>query len=120
MDVPQRIAELTVGEAISLLVFLIAVTGGIITTVRKIRPFAKLFRNFLDDWNGTEGRPGVEAQPGVMERLSNLENGQSALQDQVREVKRELQPDGGLSVKDKVNKIADAVVPGQRNLDDRY
>lgn len=28
----------------------------------------------LDDWRGTESRPGVPRRPGVMERLEKIEN----------------------------------------------
>lgn len=28
----------------------------------------------LDDWRGTEARPGVPRRPGVMERLEKIEN----------------------------------------------
>lgn len=109
MDIPQRVAELTLGEAISTLVFVFVATGGIITVIRKFRPFAKLLENFLNDWNGREARPGVKGQAGVMERLSNLEAGQSQLQKDFTAVKYELQPNNGSSVKDKVNKIAEAM-----------
>src|SRR5690606_34629232 len=30
--------------------------------------------NMLQDWIGTEARPGVERRPGVMERLSGIED----------------------------------------------
>lgn len=33
--------------------------------------------NFLDDWEGREARPGVDREPGVMERLKVLETSDS-------------------------------------------
>jgi hypothetical protein len=57
-----------------------------------VKIYHKLFRRvgqFLDDWNGEVARPGVEARPGVMARLSaieyevNYDHGGS-MKDQVR------------------------------------
>jgi len=33
----------------------------------------------LDDWRGTESRPGVPRRPGVMERLEKIEADVSAV-----------------------------------------
>ena len=33
----------------------------------------------LDDWRGTEARPGVPRRPGVMERLEKIEADVSAV-----------------------------------------
>ncbi|MFC3996431.1 hypothetical protein ACFOVU_10920 [Nocardiopsis sediminis] len=43
---------------------------------------------FLDDWAGEPERPGVEARPGVMERLRTLEQS-------VAEVRREVRHNDG-------------------------
>lgn len=39
-----------------------------------IHPQMKRLSTLLTDWQGTEERPGVPRRPGVMERLSNIEN----------------------------------------------
>jgi hypothetical protein len=46
---------------------------------------------FLRDWSGEEERPGHPATPGVMERLQKIE--------------KELQHNGGSSIKDAVRRI---------------
>ena len=46
---------------------------------------------FLRDWAGEEERPGHDATPGVMERLQKIE--------------KELQHNGGSSIKDAVRRI---------------
>lgn len=51
---------------------------------------------FFDDWYGEEGRPGVPARPGVMERVSGIE-------DRLTRVEHELYPNSGGSLRDAVD-----------------
>lgn len=52
----------------------LAVSFGIITGVaRWLIRTARQIDQLLEDWNGTQGRPGVQARPGVMERLEKIE-----------------------------------------------
>lgn len=74
---------------------------------------------FLEDWNGTKQSPGHPRQHGVMERLADLEAGQSVLiekahagelrldhQDLVLEtIRSEVTLDHGQSMKDAVQLI---------------
>jgi hypothetical protein len=54
---------------------------------------------FLEDWKGEPGRPGVPARPGVMERLQNVEKiGTHVL--------AETQTNGGSSMRDDIAGIA--------------
>lgn len=46
---------------------------------------------FMDDWAGTEARPGVPERPGVMARLGAIEH--------------QLKPNSGESLRDAVNRI---------------
>lgn len=39
----------------------------------KLRKVIRPFEDFFRDWNGEEARPGVDARPGVMPRLSSIE-----------------------------------------------
>jgi hypothetical protein len=55
-------------------------------------------RDFLDDWSGQPGRPGVSGRPGVMARLQTVEQ-------MVTEIRGETQPDHGHSLRDVVHKI---------------
>ncbi|WP_284984315.1 hypothetical protein [Arthrobacter sp. efr-133-TYG-118] len=65
--------------------------------------------NFLDDWEGRAARPGVDREPGVMERLKVLEDTQAsqgetlATQDKTLEtIRHEVEFNNGSSVKDAV------------------
>jgi len=57
---------------------------------RCVAPVSREIRNFLDDWKGEDGRPGVNGRPGVMSRLSSIEH--------------ELHPNSGLSMRDAINR----------------
>jgi len=63
----------------------------VIPTRNKVRKALDDLDNFLTDWSGTEGRPGRDRVPGVMERLNNIDG--------------ELKNNGGSSVKDAVDRI---------------
>ena len=52
----------------------IAASFGIITGVaRWLIRTARQIDQLLEDWNGTQSRPGVQARPGVMERREKIE-----------------------------------------------
>lgn len=50
---------------------LIITTGSIIS--KRIWPIMRKLEHMLDDFNGTEARPGVPARPGIMERVESIE-----------------------------------------------
>src|SRR5690606_41797010 len=56
-------------------------------------------RHFLADWAGEQPRPGYPGRPGVPERLERLEV-------RVANVEAELSPNGGRSVRDRVEALA--------------
>lgn len=66
---------------------------------------------FLDDWRGTASRPGVDARPGVMERLGRIEDGQARVEarlDVIEHRSEQLVPNGGSSLRDDVRRLAAA------------
>ncbi|UQA95589.1 hypothetical protein [Streptomyces halobius] len=83
------------------------VWGGVITVLasvtavvwRGLRGTLRLARRveeFMDDWAGEEERPGVPGRPGVMARVS-------AIEDRLRRVEDELYPNSGGSLRDAVD-----------------
>lgn len=113
--------DVTLGQVFAV----VGAITAIVLMVRKTMPFMKKISNFLDDWNGTEARAGVEAHPGVMARLGAVETGVTRLsarmediQASVGEVAHEVKPNSGKSMADRVNQIAAEVgVFGRREGD---
>ncbi len=66
--------------------------GVLVAGLRVMLSIIHRIDRFLDEWNGTDNRPGV------MKRLDTLEDGQ------VR-IMREVMPNGGQSLRDKVDRI---------------
>jgi hypothetical protein len=61
----------------------------------------------LEDWHGDPGRPGVEGRPGVMMRLLTLEA-------RVDEIRYEVKPNGGQSMRDDVRVIREVTTGEQQ------
>lgn len=64
--------------------------------VKKLWAFSRRIGHFLDDWGGRPERPGVDARPGVMERLDRIEhevrrNDGSSLKDSVARTETKVQ-----------------------------
>lgn len=86
---------------------LVLVWGGAITILagvgtiawRVLRATLHLGRRveqFMDDWSGEEERPGVPGRPGVIERVSGIE-------ERLARVEHELYPNSGASLRDAVD-----------------
>lgn len=101
-DTPESIKQITLGQILVVLVFLVAVISLFLWVASKIKPFSTGLRNFLEDWNGVPPRPGVDRRPGVMERLDKLE-------ETTAEVKHEIKPNRGGSLADEIYRIGDKV-----------
>ena len=62
---------------------------------RPLRRLARQNDEFREDWYGTPARPGRNAVPGVPERLSRIE--------------KELQPNGGATVRDALGRLEQSI-----------
>ena len=89
-----------------------AVLGAILAVVRKVwlavRRVMHRTEEFLDDWQGAPARPGIQERPGVAVRLASIES------EQVR-VRREVEHNGGGSLKDAVKRIEKQQVESTSN-----
>ena len=66
-------------------------------------------QEFLVDWKGEPERPGVPARPGVMARLQTVEF-------IVTDVRGEMFPNGGGTLRDVVHRTAEDVAEARRDL----
>lgn len=64
-------------------------------TAKRISKWMNTWEDFMDDWFGTEPRPGRSRTRGVMERLNEIDG--------------ELKHNGGSSIKDAVSRIETSV-----------
>lgn len=79
-----------------------AVIGAVAGAFRYwVLPFLRRIGDFLDDWNGEPERPGHDARPGVPARLAAIEVEQ-------KRVRREVEHNGGGSLKDAVKRLEEA------------
>ncbi|WP_411129923.1 hypothetical protein [Streptomyces sp. x-19] len=79
----------------------VAISGALALVWRATRSFRRIggkVEDFVDDWQGTEPRPGVPARPGVMSRLG-------AIEDRLARVEHELHPNSGASLRDAVDRV---------------
>ena len=76
----------------------VAVCGCLAVLGRKVWRGFRRTEDFLDDWGGHPERPGVEARPGVMERLQTVEF-------MLTEVRGQIFPNGGTSMRDDLNAL---------------
>ena len=90
----------------------IAAVTGIIVFGMKIAKGLKRVVHFLDDFNGEEARPGIPERLGMSARISQLEDCVSSsrkeleqLNKKVTFIEKELHPNHGTSMRDKVDRI---------------
>jgi HAMP domain-containing protein len=90
-------AILIAAGLVAALTVLLKAAGWMLRTIRRLG-------DFLDDWNGEPARPGVPRRPGHLERLGNVESS-------VRRIEEQMHNNGGSSLRDQVDLIAEAVTP---------
>jgi len=83
----------------------IAIVGGVSWLIRRLHRFNSRFDEFLEDWNGTEARPGVPHRSGVMERLSSQDAALRSIDERLVNVEAEVNPNSGKSIKDVVGRV---------------
>lgn len=79
--------------------------GGIAAVVKLLgwfMAFQGRINDFIEDWRGEKARPGISRRLGVPERLSIIESRMQAIE-------RQITPNGGTSVQDKLSRIEDTL-----------
>ena len=89
------------------------ISGGlafVFGTLFALWKFSITWNDFLRDWKGDSYTDGRTPTPGVIARLEKLENG-------LYEVRSEVSPNGGKSIKDVVNRIETRLEEGNEKFD---
>lgn len=79
--------------------------AGTIAAAIAARRFSRRYGQAIRDLFGEPARPGVQARPGVMERLADYDARLSGMQEQLALVHHEMKPNGGKSIKDQINRL---------------
>ncbi|HWU30511.1 MAG TPA: hypothetical protein VN041_15625 [Microbacterium sp.] len=118
---PPEIQEFFEGLSVwTVIVWLVAI-GISFPILRKLWRLFKQLADFLDDVMGEPARPGVEARPGLMERVMRVEhelfpNSGRSLRDQTNRMEEKLDRDNARitelagQVEDVVGKVDDVAV----------
>lgn len=78
--------------------------------VRKVAPVLRKLGHLVDDLVGEPARPGVAARPGLMERMT-------AVEDKTEVIRHEMFPNSGASLRDAVDKQGRAIDRIDEKLD---
>lgn len=87
----------------------LAVVALLIWAGVKVFPWLRKIMHFIDDVSGEPARAGVPARPGLMERLTVVEEKQDAQATALGVIKHEVTTNHGSSLKDAVKSIDVAV-----------
>jgi len=114
----------TLLTACLLIAAIIAAAGAIVRAGVWTWQIGRKMNQLADDWAGEEPRhDGQPARPGVLARLASMEKALSglpdiqghmaALEERLAAVERQLQPNGGESLRDSVDRVEKAVTPDE-------
>ncbi|MDV5147171.1 hypothetical protein R1T08_24090 [Streptomyces sp. SBC-4] len=96
-------------DAVALWAGIIAAVGGALAVLyrwgRSLRRASQRVGQVLADWTGEQGRPGVAARAGVMERLGDIDTSVQDLGTRLAAVEHELHPNSGSSLRDAVDRV---------------
>lgn len=102
MQVPEWLAALAFGEVVAFLAFAGVVAGLVWRGTKGVRRLFRAIEDLAEDWAGRPARPGVEAQPGVMERLKAAEEAAQAAAAAAELTAYNTAPNGGSSPHDQL------------------
>lgn len=103
MNWADLFGDLTIAQGLTWIAALVA----FVLLVVKIWPLLASFKDFMDDVKGEAARPGVPARPGLMERISRMEDRSEttgskvdAMSISLAQVRHEVLPNTGTSLRD--------------------
>ena len=113
-----------IGGCLLVLIWLIGVSR---KAVAALWAFGRKAVSVVNDLFGEEARPGVDARPGIMARMKDSEERDVKFADTLAglvttlehhsSVLRELEPNHGGSIKDKINAVDKRLAKVETNLD---
>lgn len=105
--------NVSVAQVIVAITITVSFLGALWRFWRSVKPFFNRVSNFLEDWNGTIARPGIERRAGVMETIEDIK------QEQRRHsvALKELFPNHGSSIKDKMEEVHRLSTENRERLD---
>ncbi|MFB6943178.1 hypothetical protein ACFWGL_17210 [Streptomyces sp. NPDC060286] len=92
-----------------------AIAGGaalLWRAVRSARRLAARLDDFVDDWTGVAGRPGVPERPGIMARLARIEEQGDEHAARLARIEHEVYPNSSRSLRDAVDRIEERLGTG--------
>lgn len=108
---PPEVQAFLGGITLADIAIWVGVLGGAVAAFKWVRPFLRKLIDFVDDVAGEPARPGVPARPGLMERLASVEGA-------VAQVKHEVLPNTGTSLRDSADRTEVVVGELSRSMDD--
>jgi hypothetical protein len=90
-----------ISAAVALATFMFIVIGWII---RKVWKGVSALMHFIDDYNGEAAAPGRPERPGVMQRLSRVEDSNARLEKITSEISSQVHLNSGASLRDSVQR----------------
>ena len=98
---PEWISQINIGQLAGWL----AALGVVITAARWALPRLRRVVHLIDDLSGEPARPGHPRRPGLMERVSAVEDGLAVVEERTRELRH----NGGGSIKDAIHRVDQAL-----------
>lgn len=110
---------MTVLEIVGIAAAGVAFVTGALALARSAWRGIRRIMHVVDDLAGSPAREGVHARPGIMARMTNLEDKFDSIQPQVETIHHEVLPNGGDSLRDEVTRNTDGIRAAHDRIDEQ-